>query len=78
MNRGKVADLEKIVDIELLNQFYAMGLIKRGIASINNEPVPTWAATSALEKEYNFFFSPPGNKENRVAAFFKRKAMITC
>lgn len=68
--KGQVEDLRKIIGTENFNQFCLMGLIKRGVASINNEPVQTWAITDSLKEEYDFFYGTLNEKEKVIANRF--------
>lgn len=68
--KGRVEDLLKKIGPANFNQFCLMGLIKRGIASVNNEPVDTWAITNALQNEYDFFYGSLNEKEKIIANRF--------
>lgn len=68
--KGRVADLRKKIGEENFDEFCLMGLIKRGVAAINDEPVQTWAMTDSLQKEYDFYFEKLTEKETVIAKHF--------
>lgn len=68
--KGTVEDLLQTVNQTDFDQFCLMGLIKRGVASINDEPVQTWAMTESLKDEYEFFYGTLDDKEKTIANHF--------
>lgn len=59
-----------IIEKEYFNQFCLTGFIKQGVASVDDQPVSTWAMTSALQEEYDFYFKDLTEKEKIIATNF--------
>ncbi len=68
--KGNAEDLRRQIGTEYFNQFCLMGLIKCGVASVNDTPVNTWSMTDTLKNEYDFFFEVLSDKDKAIANYF--------
>ena len=73
---GTETEIVRIIGEGLFMEFCLIGLIKRGIASVDDNPETTWAITDSFQEEYDFYYKKPGEREIKLAKGYKQRPAL--